>query len=364
MEPDEVNPTVIPAPDNEDPAPVILREVAESRIHTHTTDTPSPKETGRAATRTIKEALIAQAELVAMISPAKTAPGEMKALLEQWKLAGRTTKSEDNALWERFRLAQDQLFTRLDLLRDQRQTEAAEATVLKESLIATAEELAGRSDVRQSVETMASLMATWKTIGRASDDKALWLRFKAAQDQVYARRNEERSKSADDQRESARVKKDLIEQVRVLVGEVDLSHAHSEVKRIQIAFRESGYSGKDKNASLGKEFREVIQEFYTWARKEPDRRKESGQQGTYGRRARLSQQITKVKTDLAHAEQKLATTDPAGAKKSHGSGVVLTLGAGGAYSSAAAEVMRLKIRLSDLESQVHTLDEKLGRESA
>jgi hypothetical protein len=324
--------------------------------------TMEAKESQRAATRATKEALITQAELVAMISPAKTAAAEMKALLEQWKLAGRTTKSEDNALWARFNGAQDQLYSRLGLLRDLRQAEAEEAKRAKESLIATAEDLAQRSDIRQATETFGSLMASWKEIGPAPGERELWGRFKAAQDTLYARRKEVRSQSQEDQRESARVKTALIDQVKALVGEPDLVLAHQEVRRIQIAFQEAGYAGRDKNGSLAKKLREVTQEFYSWARKEPGRRKESGEQGTYGRRARLSQQITKVKTDLANAEQKLATTDPAGAKKSHGSGVVLTLGAGGAYSSAAAEVMRLKIRLGELETQIHALDSKLGRD--
>ena len=323
--------------------------------------TVSAKQAFRAATRATKEALITQAELVAMISPPHTAPAEMKALLEQWKQAGRTTKAEDNALWARFNSAQDQLFTRLDLLRQQRQANAAEAKRIKESLIATAEDLAKRSDVRQSVETMSSLMATWKATGSAPDDKGLWLRFKAAQDELFSRRDEERTKSKSEQTESADTKKALIEEVRALIGSPDLQHAHSEVRRIQIAFRESGYAGRDQNKKLSDHMRQASQEFYAWARKEPERRKDSGEQGTYGRRTRLTQQISQIRADISRAEAELKLTDPAGAKKSHGSAITVTLGQAGAYSSAAAEIMRLKIKLGDLETQLHALDAKLGR---
>lgn len=322
---------------------------------------PSPRQAQRAATRATKESLISQAELVAMLSPSNTAASEMRALFEQWKKAGRTTKSEDDALWARFNQAQDQLFTRLDLLREQRQAEAAEAKRLKESLISTAEDLATRADLRQATETMASLMAQWKQIRPAPDDKGLWLRFKAAHDQLYARRDEERGKARTEQEKSAEAKRSLVARAQALVGAPDLRQANADLRLIQTAFREAGFAGRD-NKKLGDQFRQAQQDFYAWARKEPARRRDSGEQGTYGKRARLAQQIEQVKTQIAQAEEALRSTDPSGAKKSHGRSITVTLGQAGAYTDAAAETLRLKILLSDLENQVRSLDAKLGRD--
>jgi hypothetical protein len=326
-------------------------------------DAPSPRQLQRAATRATKESLIAQAELVAMTSPPSTAPTEMKALLGQWKQAGRITRPEDDALWARFNLAQDQLYTRLDLLRSQRQAAAAEAKQRKESLIATAEDLVTRADVKQAGEMMAALMAEWKTIGQAPDDKGLWLRFRAAQDAVFARRNEARTQAQGDQRAAATTKRSLIGQVQALVGAPDLRQANADLRDLQAAFRVAGFAGRD-NKALSDEFRQAGQEFYAWVRKEPVRRKASGEQPTYGRRARLVQQIADTQAEIIRAETALKATDPSGAKRSHGTSITLTLGQTGAYSSAAAEAMRLKIRLSDLETQLLSLDTRLGRESS
>ena len=325
------------------------------------TEAPSPREAQRAATRATKQALISQAELVAMVSPPSTAAVEMKALFEQWKQAGRTTKSEDDALWARFNQAQDKLYTRLDLLREQRQAQAGEARRLKESLISTAEDLATRSDIRQATQTMASLMAEWKQIGTAPDDKGLWLRFKAAQDQLYARRDEERGRARTEQDAAAGTKRMLIAQAQGLVGAPDLRAANADLRSFQTAFREAGYAGRD-NKKLGDQFRQAQQDFYAWVRQEPARRRDSGQQGTYGKRARLAQQIGQVRAQLAQAEETLKSTDPSGAKKSHGTSITVTLGEKGAYTSAAAETLRLTILLTDLENQVRSLDAKLGRE--
>jgi len=357
---DEVDP-VEPPEEESDEVNLVESPEEESNEVSPVEPTESARQTQRAATRATKESLISQAELVAMVSPPSTAASEMKALLARWKTAGRTTKSEDNALWARFNQAQDQLFTRLDLLREQRAAQAGEAKRLKESLIATAEDLATRSDIRQASETMTSLMAQWKQIGTAPDDKGLWLRFKAAQDQLYARRNEERSQARTEQDQAAETKRSLIAQAEALVGAPDLRQANADLRALQTAFSQAGYAGRE-NKKLGDKFHQASQEFYAWVRKEPARRRDSGEQGTYGRRSRLAHQIDQVRAEIAQAEESLKTADPSGAKKSHGKSLTVTLGATGAYSSAAAEIMRLKILLADLESQLQSLDSRLGRE--
>jgi len=344
--------------------PSELAEPVEPAEHTEPSEHNelSPRQAQRAATRATKEALISQAELVAMVSPPATAAGEMKALLERWKKAGRITKSEDDALWARFNQAQDKLFTRLDLLREQRQRQAGEAKREKESLIATAEDLAQRSDLRQASETMAQLMAQWKTIGTAPDDKGLWLRFKAAQDRLYSRRDEERGKARTDQARAAETKRSLISQAQALVGAPDLRAANADLRAFQIAFSEAGYAGRD-NKKLSDQFRKAQQGFYAWVRKEPARRRDTGTQPVYGKRARLTQQIDQVTTQIAQAEEAMKSADPSGAKKSHGKSITVTLGDKGAYTNAAAETLRLKILLADLENQVRSLDAKLGRDT-
>ena len=322
---------------------------------------PSPRQALRAATRATKLSLIAQAELVAMTAPASTAAAEMKALFERWKQAGRTTKAEDDALWAQFTLAQDQLHTRLSLLREQRTATLAEATRAKLSLIATAEEVAERADLKQAAETMAALMAQWKQVGQGRDDQQLWQRFKAAQDKVYARRTQDRRQSEADQSQSATLKRSIIAQIQGLVGAPDIRQAGFELRTLQTRFRQAGYAGRDLNKKLSNQFDKACQEFSDWAKREPGRRKESGEVTTYDRRTRLVRQLEQVRADLAAAEEKLKQTDASGARRSHGSSITLLLGQSGAYSGLAAETMRLKVQLTDLEKQLTRLDSSLGR---
>jgi len=321
----------------------------------------SPRQALRAATRATKQSLIAQAELVAMTAPANTAAAEMKALFERWKQAGRTTKAEDDALWAQFTSAQDQLHTRLSLLREQRTAALDEATRQKLSLIATAEEVSERADLKQAAETMAALMAQWKQVGPGRDDQQLWQRFKAAQDKVYARRTEDRRQSEADQTQAATLKRSIIAQIQGLVGAPDIRQAGFELRSLQTRFRQAGYAGREVNRKLSSQFDKACQEYSDWAKREPGRRKESGQVTSYDRRTRLVRQLEQVRADLAAAEEKLKQTDASGARRSHGSSITLLLGQSGTYSGLAAETMRLKVQLTDLEKQLTRLDSSLGR---
>ena len=323
---------------------------------------PTPRQAQRAATRATKQSLIAQAELIALTAPPATAAADMKALFERWKQAGRTTKSEDDALWARFNRAQDQLFTRLNLLREQRNSQLAEAARAKQSLIATAEEVCQRADLRQAAETMASLMAQWKAIGQARDDQQLWQRFKAAQDTLYQRRNEDRQTSQAGQVQAAATKRAIIAEVQGLVGSPDLRRANTELRDLRVRFRQAGYAGRDLNKKLSNQFDKACQEFNDWAHAEPGRRRETGQVTSYDRRARLVRLIEQTRADLTTAETTLKTTDSSGAKRSHGSSITVLLGQSGQYSSVAADAMRLKVQLADLEQQLSRLDAALGRD--
>jgi len=322
----------------------------------------SPRQRERAAAKATKEALCVQAEVVALSWTSQKARPEIARLAELWKQAGRANKADDKALWVRFSTARELLFTRLDLERSQRQAAESQAHQTKESLCETAERLAERADTRQAGETMRSLVAQWKQAGRAGrDDEALWRRFKAAQDQLYGRIREERKSSEATQREVAATKRAIIDDITALIGSPDLNRARAELRRLSDSFHAAGYAGRDVNQKVAQEFREAQNAFQAWARQEPARRRESGQQGRYGRRARLAQQAERLRRDVARAEAELALVPPdPTARRSHGSGVTLNLATAGASTTLAAELMRLRIRLADTEQEIDRLDRTLS----
>jgi len=136
-----------------------------------------------------KQALCDQAETLAASTEWAKAGEAIKGLQAAWKTIGPATRGQEKALWERFRKACDQFFTRRDEDLGRRKEEWKKNQERKEALIARAEELAGSTDWKATAEEVKRLQAEWKTIGpaRKTRAEALWRRFRAACDRFFER---------------------------------------------------------------------------------------------------------------------------------------------------------------------------------
>jgi hypothetical protein len=145
----------------------------------------------KAAALQAREAIVAEAETLALSTQWKTTGERFKTLLDDWKGAPRADRASEQALWKRFSHARSQFdkhrrqyFARLD-------SERGEAKQVKEALVAEAEALTTSTDWGATAGAYRDLMASWKASGRASkaDEDELWSRFRAAQDAFFAARN-------------------------------------------------------------------------------------------------------------------------------------------------------------------------------
>ncbi|EEH63411.1 hypothetical protein HMPREF0044_1335 [Gleimia coleocanis DSM 15436] len=116
--------------------------------------------------RRAKEALIVRAEELQSSTDWGATAAAYRGLLDEWKQAGRATHKEDDALWARFRAAQQVFF---DARRQN--TEAVESELrgnleAKEALLAEAEALLPVSDLTAAQEALRSIQDRWEEIGR------------------------------------------------------------------------------------------------------------------------------------------------------------------------------------------------------
>jgi len=114
---------------------------------------------------------------------------EIKGLQAQWKAIGPVTRGQEKAIWERFRAACDQFFTRRQDDLAKRKVMWAENFAKKEALCVKAEALAESTDWESTAADIRRLQAEWKTIGavKKSRSEAIWQRFRAACDKFFAR---------------------------------------------------------------------------------------------------------------------------------------------------------------------------------
>ncbi len=136
-----------------------------------------------------KIALCEKAESLAASTDWVKTGEAIKALQAEWKILGQAGRGQEKALWERFRKACDQFFTRRDDDRARRKDEWARNLEAKEALCARAEALADSTDWKTTVAEIKNLQMSWKGIGqvRPNRSEAVWRRFRGACDRFFER---------------------------------------------------------------------------------------------------------------------------------------------------------------------------------
>lgn len=174
-----------------------------------------------------KEELCARAEELGGSTEWRATAEVFKTLQGEWKAIGAAPKEQNEAIWERFRGAADQFFTRRKAHYDQLEKEQKENLRRKVALCEQAEQLSTSEEFKATSEALKALQAEWKTIGPAPRAKAesLWDRFRKANDAFFARRaawfeqrDQDRSKNKDEWqdrlREALDRKKDQADRLR------------------------------------------------------------------------------------------------------------------------------------------------------
>jgi hypothetical protein len=112
--------------------------------------------------------------------------GRYKELMAEWKAAGRAPKETDDALWQRFRAAQDKFFARRSAVFTERDQEFANNAAHKEELLAEAEKLDPAANLDAAKAALRRIQERWDEIGKVPRERIRELdgRLKAVQDRI------------------------------------------------------------------------------------------------------------------------------------------------------------------------------------
>lgn len=126
-------------------------------------------DTEREAARAIKEDLVRQAEELAGSENWRETAAALKDLMGKWKAAPRANRGTEDALWKRFRAAQDAFFEHRSGVFAERDAEQAQNLKEKESVIAEAAAL-DISNPRQAQVALRDLQERLESIGHVPRD--------------------------------------------------------------------------------------------------------------------------------------------------------------------------------------------------
>ncbi|MDI3242830.1 DUF349 domain-containing protein [Arthrobacter sp. AL08] len=118
------------------------------------------------AAKAAKEKLITEAEALSSSTDWGFAAGEYRRLMDDWKASPRASRKDDDALWARFRAAQDVFFTHRQAANDEIDQEYGANLVVKEALLTEANELLPIKDLTAAKKALQSIRDRWEEAGK------------------------------------------------------------------------------------------------------------------------------------------------------------------------------------------------------
>jgi hypothetical protein len=161
----------------------------------------------RDAARAIKERLATEAEALAGSTDWGLTAGRYRDLMREWKAAGPAPRDVDEALWKRFRGAQDAFFGARDAAAAEQDQEFAANAEVKERLLVEAEALVPVTDLEAAKKAFREIAERWDAAGKVPRDRMKELEgrirkveqaIRGVEDEQWRRSDPEKSARADD----------------------------------------------------------------------------------------------------------------------------------------------------------------------
>ncbi|HET9872100.1 MAG TPA: DUF349 domain-containing protein [Propionibacteriaceae bacterium] len=161
----------------------------------------------RESARSVKERLAAEAERLADSTDWGPTTGAYRDLMGQWKAAGPAPRGIDEALWKRFRGAQDTFFAAKQAAFEEQDSEFRANAEAKEALLAEGEKILPVRDLDQAKAAYRDLLERWSAIGKVPRDSirpldnrlhAIEAAIEKAEDDRWKRTNPEARARAED----------------------------------------------------------------------------------------------------------------------------------------------------------------------
>lgn len=296
---------------------------------------------------TAKEELIKKAEALVDSKDLNKATNEINALFDEWKKLGYTDKKTDDELWAKFNTARQSFYDNRHELREQMAAKMQDAVKVKEELITKAEELADSTSWKKTTEAMDALMEEWKAAGYAGKEHndELWDKFRAARKKFYDARSDFYAKQNAEFAEKVKSKQELIEKAKAIVEENAYSRENSDkLKELSAAWKEVGFSGRDKEEKLWNEFKGTLDTYYAGLKAFNEQKHTDWLNRMESVKSRKVDMIEKQKKQLTWMERELTSV----------------------IGEAAFEEMQLDIEdkkafIEQLEAELKELEDKIAK---
>ena len=188
---------------------------------------------------------------------------EIIALQQEWKTIGFTPQKMNTKIFERFRAACDEFFTKKGEYFKELKEKYAENAKRKQELVEKAQALKDSTDWKKTSDKLIALQKEWKTIGmvpkRLGDQ--LWEDFLAACNHFFEARNAVHADERNEERENLAKKNEIIEKLKQL-AEGAIENLQEEMRKLTDEFNSIGHVPFKEKDKMFKEYHETLDKLY------------------------------------------------------------------------------------------------------
>ena len=184
----------------------------------------------------VKEALIAEAEALSSSEDWSRTSGAYRELMNRWKAAPRASRKEDDALWARFRAAQQVFFDARRAKDEATDAQYRENLAAKEAILVDAEAILPVTDIERAKAQLRQIQDRWEEVGRvpSSDLHRIEGRLRAVEAAVReAEEKEWRRTNPETRARAAGMVGQLEEQIAQLERSLSEAEARGDEKAAQ-----------------------------------------------------------------------------------------------------------------------------------
>jgi hypothetical protein len=239
-------------------------EAARSVLAPRVQELRDADEWQRWANLQVQEEITREMEALKTEEDLEAASRRMRDLQSRWKQVALAPRAQGEAMWRRFKAAQDDVFARTAAFVAAQNQERAANLVRKQALCERADGLADSTDWIKTAHEIQALQAEWKTIGAVprGHEKAIWERFRAACDRFFTRRHEDLKRRRDEWASNLARKEALCERAEALASSTDWESAAREIKQLQAEWKTIGPVRKARSEAIWQRLRAACDRFF------------------------------------------------------------------------------------------------------
>jgi len=230
---------------------------------------------------------------------------EIENIQKEWRSIGFATKKDNQKIYERFRKACDDFFTKKREFYGEYKDKMQENMNLKIALCEAAEALKESTAWKETSDKLIELQKQWKEIGPVSRKKSeqIWKRFRAACDAFFENRDKNGGKTGVGANLEA--KKSLIEEVKSFIPGESKDDAIAALKAFQARFKEIGFVPFKEKDSINGAFKDAIDAQFAKLRGEGRRVEKNIRRGA----TRVVSEYEKLVQSFRKKEQEISTLE-------------------------------------------------------